>query len=91
MAAVRKIHPEDLIAVLNRREIHGHVRLRAAVWLHVRVIGPEQFLRAIDRGLLDHISPFTAAVVTFTGIAFGILVSEDRTHGFEHSFANKIL
>src|SRR5690349_23879090 len=38
VSAVREIHAEDLIAILNRREVHGHVRLRTAVRLHVRVV-----------------------------------------------------
>jgi hypothetical protein len=67
MAAVRKIHSQNLIAILNRREIDRHVCLRAAVRLHVGVLGAEQLFRAIDRGLLDDVSPLTAAVVTLPG------------------------
>ena len=77
MAAVREIHSQNLIAILNRREIDRHVCLRAAVRLHVGVIGAEQFLRAIDRRLLDDVGPFAAAVVTLARIAFGVLVRED--------------
>ena len=76
VAAVRKIHSQNLIAILDRREINRHVCLRAAVWLHVRVIGAKQFFRTIDRGLLDDVGPFTTAVVTFAGITFGVLVRE---------------
>ena len=64
--------------------------MRAAVRLHVRVIGAEQFFRAIDGGLLDDIAPFTAAVVTLAGIALGVLVREHRARRFEHSFADKV-
>jgi hypothetical protein len=41
VATVRKIHPEDLISVLDCSQINRHVRLRTAVRLHVRVIGTE--------------------------------------------------
>ena len=90
VSAMRQIHAQDLIAVLDRREIDGHVRLRAAVRLHIRMIRAEQLLRAIDRRLLDYICPFTAAVVAFAGIAFGIFVGEDGAGRFEHGFANKV-
>src|SRR5262249_7891416 len=33
MTTVRQVHSQNLIAILDRREIHGHVRLRAAVRL----------------------------------------------------------
>ena len=56
MPAVRKVHAENLVAVLNRRQVNGHVRLRAAVRLDVRMIGAEQFLRAIDGRLLDDVA-----------------------------------
>ena len=49
MATVRKIHSQNLIAILNRSEIDSHVCLGAAVWLHVRMLGSEQFFCAIDR------------------------------------------
>ncbi len=65
MAAVREIHSQNLIAILDRSEIDRHIRLRAAVWLHVRVIGAKQLLRAIDRRLLDDVGPLAAAVITF--------------------------
>ena len=91
VAAVRQVHSQNLIAIPNRREIDRHVRLRAAVRLHVRMIRAEQLLRAIDRGLLDHVRIFTAAVIAFAGIAFGILVCEHRAGRFQHGFADKVL
>ena len=90
MPAVGKVHPENLIAVLNRGEIHRHVRLCAAVRLHIRVIGAKQFFRAIDRGLLDNVGPFTAAIVALTRIAFGVFVSKDRARSFKYGFTDKV-
>ena len=76
MSAVRQTHPQNRVAVLNRREIDRHVRLRTAVRLDVCMIGAKQFFRAIDSGLLDDIAPFAAAIVALAGIAFGVLVRE---------------
>src|ERR1043166_856646 len=54
MAAVREIHAEDLIAVLNRSQVNRHIRLRPAVRLYVRVVCTKQLFRTIDRRLLDN-------------------------------------
>ena len=90
MPAVRKVHAQDRVAVLDRREIDGHVRLRAAVRLDVGMIGAEQFLRSIDCGLLDYVGPFTAAVVALAGIPFRVLVGKYGAHRFQHCFADKV-
>ena len=90
VAAVRQIHSQDRIAILNRRQINRHVRLSAAVRLHVGMIGAKQFFRAVNCRLLDDISPFAAAVVSFARITLGIFVSKDGTGGFEDGFADKI-
>ena len=81
MPTMREIHSEDLIAILNRRQINRHVCLRAAVWLHVGVIGAKQLLRAIDRCLLNDVGPFTTTVVTLSRITFSVLVRKHRTRG----------
>src|SRR5436190_3503472 len=91
MTPMRKIHAQDLIAVLNRREIDRHISLRTAVWLHVGVVCTKQLFRTVDRSLLDYVSPFTPAVVTFTRIAFCILVCEHRASSLEHGLAHEIL
>src|SRR5213594_3271702 len=91
MAAVRKIYAENRVSVLNRSKIDRHVCLRATVWLHVSMIGFEKFFGAIDRGLFDDVGPFATAVITFAGIAFGILVREDGAHSLQHGFADTVL
>src|SRR5215208_4784061 len=91
MAAVRKVHSQDLIAILDRREIDRHICLSATVRLNVGVLGAKQLFRTIDSGLLDDVSPFTPTVITFTRIAFGVLVCEHRSCGFEYGFTNEIL
>ena len=62
MAAVREIHRQDFVARFHHGEIDRHVRLRAAVRLHVHVLRAEKPLRAIDRELLGHIDIFAAAI-----------------------------
>ena len=55
VAAVREVHPEDGVARLQQREVHGHVGLRARMRLHVGVVGAEQRRRAGDRRALGDV------------------------------------
>ena len=65
MAAVREIHGQNLVARFQHREIDRHVRLRAAVRLHIHVLAAEKSLRAIDRQLFRGIDIFAAAIPAF--------------------------
>jgi hypothetical protein len=91
VAAVREVHAEDRVAVLKGREVDRHVGLRPRVRLHVGVLGAEDFLRAVDGRLLDHVRKLAPAVVALAGIPFRVLVREDRPHRFEHGLAHEIL
>ncbi len=59
--------------------------------LDVGVFRAEEFLGAIDGELLDFVRVFAAAVVALSGIALGVFIREDRTHGFEDRFGDEIL
>ena len=63
MAAVIEPQREDRVPRLQRRHVDRHVRRRARVGLHVRVLGAEELLRAVDRELLDLVDDLAAAVV----------------------------
>jgi hypothetical protein len=54
------------------------------VRLHVRVLGAEELLRAVDRELLDLVDDLAAAVVALAGIALGVLVRRHGADGLEH-------
>ena len=65
MAAERQAEAHDGIARLREREVHGLVRRRARVRLHVRVLHAEQALRTLDRerlDLIDVVLPFVVAL-----------------------------
>jgi hypothetical protein len=74
VAAVVEAQREDRLARLEDGGVGGHVRLRARVRLDVRVLGAEERLRAVDRGLLDLVHDLAAAVVALARIALGVLV-----------------
>jgi hypothetical protein len=76
VAAVREHQSEHLVlrSRLEERSEHRQVRLGAGMRLHVRVVGAEQLLGAIDRELLGDVDEPTAAVVAPARVALGILV-----------------
>ena len=80
VSAVRKAHAEHGVARLKQREESRKVCVRAAVSLHVGVLGAEQLFGAVDRECLDDVDVFAAAVISFAGIALGILVGEMGAH-----------
>ena len=89
--AVRQLEREDRVARVERGHVDGHVGLRARVRLDVRVLGAEQLLRAVDRGLLDLVDDLAAAVVALPGIALRVLVGRHRTDGFEDRRPREVL
>ncbi len=89
--AVREIHSENDVVLLQSGHIDGHVGGCAGMCLHVGVFRAEKFLGAFDRQLLHFVGVFAAAIVPLAWIAFGVLVGKDGAHGFEHRFGNEIL
>ena len=63
VAAVGEREAHDRLARLEQRVVDGGVGLRARVRLHVRVLGAEERLGAVDRELLDDVDVLAAAVV----------------------------
>ena len=90
MPAVRQVHPEHDVARLERGHIHSDVRLRAGVRLHVGVCGAEELLRAVNGKLFGLVRELASAVIALARIAFGVLVGENRAHGFEHRFRYEV-
>jgi hypothetical protein len=61
------------------------------VRLHVGPLGPEDLLEPIQCKPFDVIDEFAPAVITFSGVALGILVGEARPLRFHHGRAGVIL
>ena len=76
---------------LQEREVDGEVRGRARVRLHVRVLGAEQRLRAVDAELLDLVDVLLALVVALARVALGVLVREHRAGRREHGARDVVL
>src|SRR4029079_10406831 len=91
MPAVVETHGENGVPRLEAAEVDGHVRLRAGMRLHVRVVGAEELLGAVDRELLDLVDDFAATVVAPSGIALGVLVRRHAAHSLEHAWPGEVL
>ena len=91
VAAVRELEREDRVARLEAREVDGHVRLRAGMRLHVRVLRAEERLRAVDRELLELVHDLAAAVVATARVALGVLVRRDAPDRLEHRRPREVL
>jgi hypothetical protein len=81
MSAVREVHRQDRVAVIDRREVDRHVRLSAGVGLNVGAVAAEELEQPRDRQSLSDIDELAAAVVAPAGIAFGVFVGEDGALG----------
>ena len=65
--------------------------VRAGVGLHVRVVGAEQRLGAIDRELLGDVDELAPAVVAAARVALGVLVVHRRADRGQHGRARVVL
>ena len=84
VTAMRQVHPENRIAVLQGRMIDRHVGLRTGMRLNVGVLGPEYLFGAVDGQLLCYVNVTAPAIVTFVGIPFGVFIGHHRPQGFQH-------
>ena len=91
MSSVREVHRQDFVARFNGGEIDCHVRLCAAMRLHIHVLAAKESFRAINRQLFSNIDILAPAIPALSGVTFGILVREHTTLRFHHCAAREIL
>ena len=58
--------------------------------LHIRVLGAEELLCALNGESLYLVDIFASAVVAGTGVTFGVLVGQMAPHCLHDSFADKV-
>ena len=83
-------HTHDLVAGLADGHGDRHIGLRAGMRLDVGIVTAEELLGSLDGEGLDLVDDFTAAVVTFARITFGIFVGQDRAHCQDDGFGNDV-
>ena len=87
---MRERHSQNRIAGLQVRHEDGHICLRAAVRLHVGMIGAEDRFEAVDGERFRDVDPFATAVIAFARIALRVLVGHDAAHRFAYGFARVV-
>jgi hypothetical protein len=83
VAAHGQRQAHDLVARLEEGEVDGQVGRRAGVGLHVGVVRAEERTGAFLGQGLERVHELLAFVVTLAGVAFAVLVREDRASGLE--------
>ncbi len=87
-----EVHAHDPVARLEDAEIRRHVGLRTGVRLDVDVLGAGvQRERTLLREPLGDVDVLAPAVVALARQAFGVLVGEPRTLGFEDGSRDVVL
>src|SRR6266581_661298 len=90
MPAMGKVHCKDAISWLQYAEVNSHIRLAAAVRLHIDMFSAKQLPGPVDRQLLCNVYVFAAAIPSAPRIAFRVLVGQDGALRFHDSSAGKI-
>jgi hypothetical protein len=81
--AVGEVEAEDSVTGVNAGKKDGGVGLCAGMGLHIDPVCAEEDFEATDGQLFNEVNFLTAAVVTSSGVSFGVLVGEDGPHGVE--------
>jgi hypothetical protein len=87
---MRQVHAKITVTGFEYRQIDSHVGLRPGMRLNIDVFRAEKFFRARDRQRLDFVDKFTAAVISFARIAFGVLVGHHAALGLQHGLAHNV-
>ena len=91
MTAVREIHSENGVTVVERREINSHVRLGPRMRLNVHVLAAEDLLRAVSCDVFGYVDELAAAVVSLARVTLGVLIGHHRSHRLEYGFGDEVL
>ena len=91
VATVVEVHTHEGVASLEACHKDSHVGLSTAVGLHVSPFSTIELLGTFDSDGLALVHYLATAIVTFSGIALGIFVGHDGTHGFHHLVTYEIL
>ena len=91
VTTVSKLKTKDGVARLCNGVKYCSVCRCTRVRLNVGVSSTEKLLCALDGEAFCHVNKFATTVVTLAGVAFGVLVGENRTLRFEHCTRNEVL
>ena len=84
-------HAQDRVTRLKQGHEYTLIGLRARAGLNIGELATEQFAGAVNGQLFDHIDKLTPAVITLTGIAFGVFVGQHRALGIKNRARHNVL
>ncbi len=88
VSAVAEVEADEFVAGLEACHEYCHICLSARVRLYIGVLSSEELLYAADSEVFNLVDYLAAAIIAFSGVAFGILVCETRAHGTHHFVAD---
>ena len=91
VTALGECHTHNSVTGLEHGKIYGSIGLCTRMGLYVGKFRSKEFTRSFDCDTFDNVNILTAAVISFSGIALGIFVGHDGTHGFHHLVTYEIL
>ena len=91
VTSVVEVESHEGVAGIEYCQEDCSVGLSTRVRLHVGVFSSEEFLDSVDGQLFHLVHHLTTAVVSLSGIAFGIFVGEAGAHGLHYLIADKVL
>ena len=90
MPAVGKAQTHDRIPGLQHGKIDRHVRLGAAVGLHIGMIRAVEFAGPVPGQILHDVHILASAVIALSRVSFGIFVCQAGAHRGHDSRGNKV-
>ena len=91
MPALLQVHAHDGIAGIEQGKEDGQVGIGAGMGLYIGMIGTEELAGTLTRDVFHNVHILAAAIITFAGKAFGILVGQDGSCRGEHGRTDNIL
>ncbi len=85
-----EVHAEDDVTGLEHGHEHGEVRVHPGMGLDVGVLCSEEGPGPLDGEAFHHVDEPAAAMVPLSGVAFGVLVGEHRSLGFEDHLRDEV-
>ena len=90
VTAVSQAHTQHRVAGLQKGYVYSGVGLRAAVGLHVGILGAEQLAGTVDGDVLHHVHALATAVIAAGRIALGVLVGQNGAGGQQHRLTDHV-
>ena len=90
MSAMGQVHAQHGIAGVEHGKIDGGVCLRAAMGLHVGMLGPKKQLGAVACQVFCHVHVLAAAIIPLGRIPLRVFVGQGRSHGLHHGGRNEV-